>query len=214
MQRNLITGLILAGGRGSRMGGVDKGLQRINNRSMVARVMATLAPQVGCLLINANRNLDAYAALGVPVWPDANDDFAGPLAGLLAGLQHCHTSYLATVPCDSPFLPTNLITTLSEALESANADIAIVATKVATGVGTHRRLEPDAKNNHGMQAQPVFMLLNTNLVDDLTTYLDEGGRKIETWYQRLNYVEVLFNDEMPFRNINTPDDLREAGNHQ
>ena len=193
-----ITGLILAGGRGSRMGGVDKGLQSVHNIPMVRHVMATLAPQVGSLMISANRNLSAYATFGVPVWPDVNDDFAGPLAGIQAGLQNCQTPYLVTVPCDSPFLPDNIVSELATALENTAADIAVAAT---SGI------------NSKIQTQPVFMLMKTTVLTDLMTFLNEGGRKIETWYRRLPYTEVLFPDAMPFRNINTPNELREADNH-
>ena len=200
MQPDHITGLILAGGRGSRMGGVDKGLQILNGTTMIAHVIATLTPQVGALMINANRNLDAYAGFGVPVLPDENTDFAGPLAGLKVGLLHCSTPYLVTAPCDSPFLPVDLVSQLATALESADADLAVAAT-----VSDQHR---DTK-----QAQPVFMLLKTALITDLTQFLDEGGRKIETWYRRQHYTEVLFTDTLAFRNINTPDELREADNN-
>lgn len=193
-----ITGLILAGGRGSRMGGVDKGLQTVNNIPMVAHVLARLAPQVGSLMISANRNLSAYATFGLPVWPDANDDFTGPLAGIQAGLQNCHTPYLVTAPCDSPFLPGNVVSELAKALENTASDIAVAAT---SGI------------NSKIQTQPVFMLMKTTLLIDLTTFLNEGGRKIETWYRRLHYTEVVFPDALPFRNINTPNELREADNH-
>lgn len=198
MHIDQITGLILAGGRGSRMGGVDKGLELLGGVSLVAHVIAKLAPQVTALMINANRNLNAYAEFGVPVWPDENDDFAGPLAGIQAGLLHCQTPYLVTAPCDSPFLPTNLVSELSAARQNANADLA-VATTASVG-----------HNVNTIQAQPVFMLLKTELIVDLNQFLADGGRKIETWYRRLNYTEVPFADTMAFRNINTPDELREA----
>ena len=196
MHIDQITGLILAGGRGSRMGGVDKGLQLLGGVSMVANVIARLAPQVAALIINANRNLDAYAEFGVPVWPDENDDFAGPLAGIQTGLRHCRTPYLVTAPCDSPFLPADLVSQLSTARQTANADLAIATTV-------------DHKANT-IQTHPVFMLMKTELIVDLDQFLENGGRKIETWYRRLNYTEVLFADAMAFRNINTPDELREA----
>jgi molybdenum cofactor guanylyltransferase len=198
MHIDQITGLILAGGRGSRMGGVDKGLQLLGGVSLVAHVIAKLAPQVAALMINANRNLNAYAEFGVPVWPDENDDFAGPLAGIQAGLLHCQTPYLVTAPCDSPFLPANLVSQLTAARQNANADLAVATT---AGVDD---------NINTIQAQPVFMLLKTELIVDLNQFLEDGGRKIETWYRRLNYTEVLFADAIAFRNINTPDELREA----
>lgn len=128
MNRADITGLILAGGRGSRMGNVNKGLQPFRGEPMVRHVLTRLAPQVGPLLINANRNLDAYAAFGVPVHPDRLPDFAGPLAGLQTGLSHCDTTYLVTAPCDSPFLPDDLVARLGDALEAASADLAVAVT--------------------------------------------------------------------------------------
>ena len=207
MHINQITGVILAGGRGSRMGGIDKGLQVLNGVPMVAHVMARLAPQVGSLMINANRNLDAYRSFGVPVWTDANDDFSGPLAGLQAGLKHCQTPFLFTAPCDSPFLPRNLADKLAAALESAEADIAVAASTASNGNAATAIAATGT-----IQTQPVFMLLRTTLIADLTTYLNEGGRKMETWYKRHHYTEVLFPDALAFRNINTPDELREADN--
>lgn len=192
------------------MGGTDKGLQALNGVAMVAHVMAILAPQVGSLTINANRNLDAYRSFGVPVWADANDDFSGPLAGLQAGLKHCPTPFLITAPCDSPFLPGNLVHKLAAALESAEADIAVAATaNTNTNVVSN---DKETQTIRLIQTQPVFMLLKTSLITDLTTYLDEGGRKMETWYRRHHYTEVLFPDACAFRNINTPDELREADN--
>ncbi|MGS0742046.1 molybdenum cofactor guanylyltransferase MobA [Glaciimonas sp. GG7] len=195
-----ITGLILAGGRGSRMGGVDKGLQELNGIPMIGHIITRLAPQVGSLMINANRNLTAYANFGLPVWPDENDDFAGPLAGIQAGLRHCQTPYLMTTPCDSPFLPSNLVSTLAAALETTQADVAVATI-----------IENEIANTHTTpRAQPVFMLLKTELITDLTQFLDEGGHKIASWYRRLHFTEVLFPDPLAFRNINTPDELREA----
>ena len=114
-----ITGLVLAGGRGSRMGGVDKGLQNHHGVPLALHALLRLAPQVGLTMINANRNLAAYESMGVPVWPDALADFAGPLAGFLAGLEHCDTPYLVTVPCDSPRFPEDLVARLASALEAS-----------------------------------------------------------------------------------------------
>ncbi|WP_395823133.1 molybdenum cofactor guanylyltransferase MobA [Collimonas sp.] len=190
-----ITGLILAGGRGSRMGGVDKGLVLLDGKPMAAHVIARLTPQVGSLLVNANRNQDGYAAFGWPVWPDQQPGFAGPLAGLQAGLQHCNTAYLATAPCDSPFLPHDLVSRLASALTENAADLAVAAT-----------LDPDSRT---VRAQPVFMLLKSNLLTDLNAYLLDGGRKMETWYRRLNYCETLFTDAEAFSNINTQQQLQQ-----
>lgn len=191
----LVTGLILAGGRGTRMGGVDKGLALLDGQAMVAHVIARLAPQVGSLIINANRSQERYAAFGYPVWPDEQADFAGPLAGLQAGLRHCITPYLLTAPCDSPYLPPDLLLNLSQALQDGAADLAVAVT-----------VDPETQ---ARQPQPVFMLLKSSLLTDLNDYLQGGGRKIETWYRRLNYSEALFSDNDAFRNINTEEQLQQ-----
>jgi molybdenum cofactor guanylyltransferase len=190
-----ITGLILAGGRGTRMGGVDKGLALLDDKPMVAHVIARLAPQVNSLIINANRNQSSYAAFGHPVWPDEQPDFAGPLAGLQAGLMHCTSPYLVTAPCDSPYLPHDLVQRLAQTLRSAHADLA-----VATTID---------HNDQTIQPQPVFMLLKTGLLTELNDFLLGDGRKIEAWYRHLNYCETLFTDADAFRNINTQEQLQQ-----
>lgn len=187
-----ITGLILAGGRGSRMGHVDKGLQPFRGSPMALQVMLRLAPQVSGVIVNANQNLAAYEAFGVPVWPDQLEGFAGPLAGLQTGLMHCETPYLASAPCDSPFLPHDLVDQLSAARTQADADLAVAV----TGQGDTR------------QPHPVFCLLKTSLLPHLTQFLQNGGRKVDAWYASLKVVEVQFPDEAAFRNINTLEDLR------
>ncbi|MDB5763194.1 MAG: mobA [Herminiimonas sp.] len=192
MNINQITGLILAGGRGSRMGGVDKGLQPFRGAPMALHVMMRLAPQVGQLMINANQNLAPYESFGVPVWPDELQGFAGPLAGLQTGLNHCETDYLVTAPCDSPFLPTDLTASLGAALETQDADLAVAI----TGEGSTK------------QPHPVFCLLKTSLLPHLTQYLQDGGRKIDAWYASLKVVEVHFADDSAFRNINTLEELQ------
>jgi molybdopterin-guanine dinucleotide biosynthesis protein A len=192
MDTSHITGLILAGGRGTRMGSVDKGLQQFRGAPMAMHVMLRLSPQVDRIMINANQNLGPYEGFGVPVWPDEMPDFAGPLAGLHTGMVHCETEYLVTAPCDSPFLPSDLVQRLSEALEANDADVAIAV----TGEGETR------------QPHPVFCLTKASLLPHLTHYLQEGGRKFEKWYASLKSVEVHFDDEDAFRNINTLDDLR------
>jgi molybdopterin molybdotransferase len=191
-----ISALILAGGRGSRMGHVDKGLQPFRGTTMVQHVLERLAPQVGAVAINANQNLEAYAAFGVPVRPDETTGFAGPLAGLEAGLRHCATPYLVTAPCDSPFLPADLAARLFDALQAQGADIALAVTQEA-----------------GMRKQPhpVFCLVKTTLLPVLSQHLLEGGRKMDGWYAGLKVAEVLFEDGDAFRNINTLDDLRSMG---
>jgi molybdopterin-guanine dinucleotide biosynthesis protein A len=192
MDTSQITGLILAGGRGTRMGTVDKGLQQFRGAPMAMHVMMRLSPQVDRIMINANQNLGPYEGFGVPVWPDQMPDFAGPLAGLQTGMVHCETEYLVTAPCDSPFLPTDLVQRLARALEANDADVAIAV----TGEGETR------------QPHPVFCLTKAALLPHLTQYLQQGGRKFEKWYASLKSVEVHFDDEDAFRNINTLDDLR------
>lgn len=188
-----ITGLILAGGRGTRMGTVDKGLVALAGKPMVAHVIERLRPQVATLMINANQNFDTYAAFGHPVWPDALPDFAGPLAGLQTGLMHCATPYLVTAPCDSPFLPLDLVARLFEGLQAQCADLAVAITHA-----------PDGRR----QPQPVFCLVPRTLLAHLNAYLHDGGRKVEHWYRNLRVAEVGFADAQAFRNINTPHDLQ------
>jgi molybdopterin molybdotransferase len=193
MKKNSMIGaLILAGGRGTRMGHVDKGLQPFRGTTMVQHVLERLAPQVGSIAINANQNLPAYAAFGAPVWPDETTGYAGPLAGLEAGLRHCATPYMISAPCDSPFLPADLAARLFHALQSQGADVALAVTQEA-----------------GMRKQPhpVFCLVKTSLLPVLSRYLAEGGRKMDGWYAGLKVAEVLFDDADAFRNINTLDEL-------
>ena len=189
ISREDITGVILAGGMGRRMGGVDKGLQPFRGQPMIAHVYLRFAPQVGELMINANQNLAAYESWGVPVVVDAVGGFAGPLAGFQSGLEAARTSFLATVPCDSPFLPADLVARLALGLESASADIAVART--------------------GGQAHPVFALMRCDVLSHLTAYLASGGRKIDAWYATLKVSEVPFDDQpQAFENINTLDELR------
>ena len=186
-----ITGLILAGGRGMRMGGVDKGLQTLQGKPMIAHVMQRLQPQVDRIMINANQNLDRYRDFSFPVWSDEKNDYAGPLAGMQAGLIHCETAYMLTVPCDTPMLPTDLVTQLATALEQSTADIAVANTK------QHDRI----------QRQPVFCLMKKTVLTDLTTALKRGVRKVDLWLAEKNVVDVVFDDETAFANINTLEEL-------
>jgi molybdopterin molybdotransferase len=187
-----ISGLVLAGGRGTRMGTVDKGLQPFGGSTMVAHVLERLRPQVASVAINANQNLDAYGAFGVPVWPDDTPGYAGPLAGLEAGLRRCATSYLLTAPCDSPFLPADLAARLLAGLQSADADLALAVTE-----------------EHGLrQPHPVFCLVKADKAEVLSNYLAAGGRRMDGWYPQIKVTEVLFEDAAAFRNINTRDELQ------
>jgi molybdopterin molybdotransferase len=191
-QQASISGLILAGGRGTRMGQVDKGLQPFRGKTMVAHVLERLAPQVASVAINANQNLDTYAALGVPVWPDDLSGFAGPLAGMETGMRRCQTEFLLTAPCDSPFLPPDLAERLLAALREQDADLAFAMTQ-----------EPGRRP----QPHPVFCLVKASLLPILSGYLQEGGRRMDGWYIGLKAVEVRFEDADAFRNINTLDEL-------
>ncbi len=191
--RDDITGLVLAGGRGSRMGGVDKGLQHHAGRPLALHALQRLAPQVGPLAVSANRNLDQYAAFGVPVWTDAAADHPGPLAGLLAGLQHCGTPWLLSVPCDSPNFPADLATRLVAAVAEADAEAAIAETPQADG---------------SLQPQPVFCLLRRALAAPLQQYLAGGQRRMEGFTEQRRTVRVRFDDATAFANANTADELR------
>jgi molybdenum cofactor guanylyltransferase len=192
MDKNDVTGVILAGGRGTRMGGVDKGLQNFRGMPLALHTMMRLAPQVGEVMINANRNLGAYESFGVPVWPDGNSEFAGPLAGFVVGLEHCETPYLVTVPCDTPLFPQDLVERLFEALERDDADIAMAAAR-----------EEDGQ----VRTQPVFTLMKHQLIESLVAFVHGGGRKIDAWTAQHATVIVPFDhegdDPAAFFNANT-----------
>ena len=184
-----VTGIVLAGGQGRRMGGVDKGLQLLHGKPMVAHVLARLAPQVDDIIINANQNADAYGGFGHRVVPDAIGGFAGPLAGLHAGLGAAANPLVLTVPCDSPFLPLDLFSRLKGRMEGK--DLAVART--------------------GDQPHPVFALVRTAVRGNLGEFLSGGGRKVDAWYASLRVVEVPFDDEVDaFRNINTREELDSA----
>ncbi len=187
-----ITGLILAGGRGSRMGGVDKGLQNFNGLPLALHSLLRLQPQVGQVMINANRNLSAYESFGAPVWPDVLADYAGPLAGFLTGLERCETPYLVSVPCDTPLLPPDLVARLAQALDDANAEIAMAAAPEEDG---------------SVRTQPVFCLLRVDLLESLVQFTHGGGRKIDAWTAQHQTVTVAFDqsgdDRRAFYNANT-----------
>jgi molybdopterin-guanine dinucleotide biosynthesis protein A len=186
MRRESVTGLILAGGRGSRLGGADKGLIEWRGRPLVAHAVERLAPQVDSLLISANRNRERYQALGHPVVADRADDFGGPLAGVQAGLAVCETPLLVTVPCDAPNLPPDLVTRLLAALAD-NAAVAVAAT------------------DDGLQ--PTFLLCRRALAPALDAWLAGGGHKVADWLRAMNAAVVAFADATAFANFNTPADL-------
>ena len=197
-----ITGLILAGGRGSRMGGADKGLQNFNGLPMALHTLMRLQMQVGQVIINANRNLSAYESFAVPVWPDVLSDYAGPLAGFLTGLERCETPYLVTVPCDTPLFPMDLVSRLALALEDARADIAMASAP-----------ETDAQGHTRVRTQPVFCLMRADLLESLAAFTQSGGRKIDAWTAQHNTVIVPFNsstdDTRAFFNANTLEELQQ-----
>ena len=181
-----VSGIVLAGGLGRRMGGVDKGLKELRGRPMVQWVLERLAPQVDDIVINANQNLERYRAFGHRVVADEVGGFAGPLAGLHAGLKAVKHPLAVTAPCDSPFLPADLVARLQDAL--GENDLAVAKT--------------------GAQAHPVFALVRRDCREGLEAFLAQGGRKIDAWYSALKVVEVSFDDEADaFRNINTPEEL-------
>jgi molybdopterin-guanine dinucleotide biosynthesis protein A len=184
-----VTGIVLAGGRGRRMGGVDKGLQAFRGRPMVEWVLERLVPQVGEVLINANQNLERYAEYGYRVVPDEVGGFAGPLAGLHRGMKEALSPLVATVPCDSPFFPLDLIQRLARPVTGGQAQLSVART--------------------GPQAHPVFCVARRDLLAHLEGFLAQGGRKIDAWYASLRVVEVAFDDEPEaFGNFNTLEELR------
>ena len=185
--KDAISGIVLAGGQGRRMGGVDKGLQLLRGRPMVEWVLERLAPQVDEVVVNANQNAERYGAYGHRVVGDEVSGFAGPLAGLHVGLKSATHPLVVTVPCDSPFLPADLVSRLYQHLGSHDLAVA------KTGDRTH----------------PVFALVRRSLLANLEAFLAGGGRKIDAWYAPLSYVEVSFDDVADaFRNINTLEELK------
>lgn len=182
-----ITALVLAGGKGRRMGGRDKGLLPFGDGFLVGHVLAAIRPQVGAALISANRHRDEYLQFGVPVLADPLDDFQGPLAGFLAGLQNMHTEFLLTLPCDGPIVIGDLAQRLAAGLSKDGANIAVA--------------------HDGNRLQPVYALLHRRVLPDLVLALEQGERKIDRWYSRNHWVTVDFSDvPEQFSNINTPEE--------
>jgi molybdopterin-guanine dinucleotide biosynthesis protein A len=191
--RDDITGLVLAGGRGSRMGGVDKGLQSFRGTPMAMHVLLRLAPQVGAVIVNANRNIGAYEAFGAPVFADVLPDYAGPLAGFLTGLEQSQTPWLVTVPCDSPLFPGDLVERLAQAAARDDAEIAVAA----------------AMEDGALRTQPVFCLMRTSLLESLVRFTQGGGRKIDAWTAQHRTSAVAFPDAAAFANANTLRELQQ-----
>ncbi|WP_420224003.1 molybdenum cofactor guanylyltransferase MobA [Pigmentiphaga litoralis] len=229
IDKNSITGVVLAGGRATRMGGVDKGLQTVQGIPMALLSLLRLSPQVGEVMINANRNLGAYESMGVPVWPDSMSGFPGPLAGFVTALERCETAYLVTVPCDTPRFPDDLVERLAAALEAEDAEIAMVATREPRGDADNRAGTPrDAlaasatapakavsgadtdSSDDGMvwRTQPVFCLMRADLLASLVAFTSAGNRKIDSWTALHRCVEVRFNDADAFVGANTIAELQ------
>ncbi len=192
IQADDITALVLAGGKSRRMGGRDKGLLPFGDSLLVGHVIDAIRPQVGAILISANRNQADYAQFGYPVVADPLDDYQGPLAGFLGGLQQMQTDYLLTLPCDGPVVVADLVVRLARGLKDADADIAVA--------------------HDGKRLQPVYTLMHRRVLADLSAALEEGERKIDRWFPRNSWVRVDFSDvPEQFSNINTPDDYASAG---
>jgi len=187
IQDNHITGIILAGGKAKRMGGQDKGLIRLANKTMVEHIATALGPQVGTLLVNANRNPERYRRFGYPVVPDQVGGYLGPLAGMASGMEHAKTTYVVTVPCDSPLIPPDLVGRLYRAMVAEQAEISVA--------------------HDGQRMQPVFALLRTTLQDSIKKFLAGGDRKTILWYAWHKMALADFSDHPNmFLNVNTPED--------
>ena len=188
-----ITGLILAGGRAQRMGGIDKGLIPFHGKPLIESAIARLQNQVSSIIINANRNITKYAAYGYPVMMDETPDFSGPLAGFSAGLKVCQTPFLLTSPCDSPLLPIELASRLAKEMVAGDYQLVYASSK-----------ESDGK----VWAQPVFCLMRTNLQESLEGFLQKGALKIDRWFKELHSSTGVFDDAQAFANVNTPEELK------
>lgn len=187
-----ITAVILAGGKGSRLGGVDKGLVELNKTALIQHLIKRIQPQVSSIIISANRNLNVYADFGFPVFEDEITDYAGPLAGILKALQQCQSEWLLVVPADSPFIPTDLASRLSQNIQSNKLAIP----------------------HDGQYLHPTFALIHKSLESSLKTFLDKGERKARVWMQQQPHTIVDFSDQIDaFININTEDELKNAEDH-
>ena len=186
--KHIITGVILAGGKARRMHGQDKGLIELAGVPMVQYVLDAICPQVGQVIINANRNQDIYAHYGFPIIADESGDFCGPLSGMVSCLNAIETAFMVTVPCDSPFIPKDLVGRLHLQLLEDDADISVA--------------------HNGERLQPVFTLIKTSLLDSMQNYLNSGERKIDKWFEQHRLAITDFSDQPDtFININTQEDL-------
>lgn len=186
------------------MGGADKGLQLLRGQALIHHTLERLRPQVGPVMISANRNLEAYAALGVTVLRDETDDFSGPLAGMLAGLESCATPWLVTVPCDTPGFPRDLVSRLADAARRDDGDISMAAGREVPDLTAPSR------------TQPVFCLLRRALAPSLRDYLAQGQRRVDRWAALHHCIVVPFDapddDPAAFLNANTPEELQALEN--
>ncbi|MEN8710807.1 MAG: molybdenum cofactor guanylyltransferase MobA [Arenicellales bacterium] len=187
-EKNNITAVVLAGGRGRRLGGQDKGLMDLDGKPLIEHILELVTPQVSAVIINANRNQQVYADLGHPVISDNMADYQGPLAGFAVALAACNTDYIMTLPCDGPYVPVDLVSRLSAAMKDNDAELAVAY--------------------DGQRMQPVYALIPRSLLGSLQEFLDAGDRKIDLWYARHNTALADFSDVIDtFFNINTEDDL-------
>ncbi|QWD94060.1 molybdenum cofactor guanylyltransferase [Polynucleobacter sp. MG-Unter2-18] len=187
-----ITGLILAGGRAQRMGGIDKGLIPFHGKPLIESAISRLKPQVSTILINANRSITKYSHYGYPVLMDETPDFSGPLAGFSVGLKHCKTPYLLTSPCDSPLLPTDLAQKMAAELKDNDLELVFASSKEEGGK---------------IWSQPVFCLMKSDLQDSLDAFLSKGDLKIDRWFKELRSGTVVFENPQAFANVNTLEEL-------
>ena len=185
-----ITGVILAGGQGRRLGNQDKGLMMLGGQPLIEHAIAILQPQTDALIISANRHLPRYQRYHIPVVQDESSNDCGPLAGIAAAMRITQTPYLLTAPCDCPFIPPNLVRRLWHRLQTCNADICLAADR-------HR-------------TQPLIALISTALKNDLTRAIAAGVYKAHTWMTTQRHCLELFDQEEVFLNINTPQDLANA----
>lgn len=187
--RRGVTGLILAGGRGRRFGGADKGLVPLAGRPMVEYVLDALRPQVEAIIVNANRNAERYAVYGHSVVPDTVSGYLGPLAGIASALPHVASEFLVTVPCDAPLLAADLVHRLHDVCLARGADLALAS--------------------DGRRSQPLFLLLRVAVAPALQDYLQAGGRKVETWLAQMRAITVDCSDVADtFVNINDAGERR------
>lgn len=192
-----VSALILSGGLGTRMGNVNKGLQTLQNRSLISHVIQQLQAQVSSIAINANQQIEAYQSFGLPILTDSFSGYIGPLAGMHAGLVHCQTPYMLCVPCDSPFLPLNLVDQLYQSFIANQADVAIACTFENEQTKTHN----------------VICLLKTTLTEHLEHFIEQGGRKVGAWQASLKVQRVMFEQYVLFQNINSTEELQKAQLH-